>query len=225
MRVIDDPERHQLEQAWVNGGSALPLVTLLASRGMEMEASAVARVALARPDCEDVAELEELLDRLSQPPEDWRGLLDSFAEDPSLERWRELMQFVPPELIYLRQRAAIRYLNKRGMDGDLLFLCACEYGLTPDAIELVEEGQVGVDTLVTRAERAAGARTTYIGLAAEAAFLKGDLIGTIRLLRESMACETELCVALPHIVFVRENANPADHEALDKAGIPAWPAV
>ncbi|HUP61651.1 MAG TPA: hypothetical protein VNA69_14670 [Thermoanaerobaculia bacterium] len=223
MRVVDDPERHKLERKWLNGGSALPLVALLASRGMDVEASAVARVALARPDCEDAGELEEMLDRLSQPPDDWRDLLDSFAEAPSLERWRELMQFVPPELIYMRQRAAVRYLSKRGMDGDLLFLCACEYGLTPDAIELVEEGHVAVQTLITRAERAAGARATYIGLAAEAAFLTGDLVGTIRLLRESMASETEWCLALPHIVFVREHATPADHEALDKAGIPPWP--
>jgi hypothetical protein len=223
MHIVDDAERHRAERQWLNGGSALPLVTLLAERGMTVEASAVARVALARPDCADADELESMLDRLSDPPEDWQDLLDSFAEAPSVDRWRELMQFVPPEMIYLRQRSAIRYLNKRGMDGDVLFLCACEYGLTPDAIELVEERRVRPETLIERATRAGGARTTYIGLAAQAAFLAGDLVGTIRLLRDSMQHENEWCPALPHIAFVREHATPADHQALDKAGIPAWP--
>lgn len=222
MHVVDDAERHRAEQEWLNGGSALPLVALLASRGMSVEASAVARVALARPDCADADQLEELLDKLSEPPEDWREQLDEFVEAPSLERWRELMQFVPPDLIYLRQRSAIRHLRKRGLEGNLLFLCACEWGLTPDAIELVEEGLVGVDTLIERADRAAGARTTYIGLAAEAAYLAGDFLGTIRLLRESIAHENEWCSALPHVVFIRERATAAENKALDKAGIPAW---
>ena len=222
MHVVDDAERHRAEQEWLNGGSALPLVALLASRGMSVEASAVARVALARPDCADAEQLEELLDKLSQPPEDWREQLDEFVEEPSLERWRELMQFVPPDLIYLRQRSAIRHLRKRGLEGNLLFLCACEWGLTPDAIELVEEGLVGVDTLIERADRAAGARTTYIGLAAEAAYLAGDFLGTIRLLRESIAHENEWCSALPHVVFIRERATASENKALDKAGIPVW---
>ena len=222
MHIVDDAERHHAEQEWLNGGSALPLVSLLASRGMNVEASAVARVALARPACPDSDKLEEMLDTLSETPEDWLELLDSFCLDPSLARWRELMQFVPPELIYLRQRSAIRHLRKRGLEGNLLFLCACEWGLTPDAIELVEEGLVRPETLIERAERAGGARTTYIGLAAEAAYLAGDFLGTVRLLRDSLQHESDWCSALPHIAFIRERASKTENDALDRAGIPAW---
>jgi hypothetical protein len=222
MHIVDDAERHHAEQEWLNGGSALPLVSLLASRGMDVEASAVARVALARPDCPDAEKLEEMLDTLSEMPEDWLQMLDSFCLDPSLARWRELMQFVPPELIYLRQRSAVRHLRKRGLEGNLLFLCACEWGLTPDAIELVEEGLVRPETLIERAERAGGARTTYVGLAAEAAYLAGDFLGTVRLLRDSLQHESEWCSALPHIVFIRQRASKSENDALDRAGIPAW---
>ena len=222
MHIVDDAERHHAEQEWLNGGSALPLVALLASRGMNVEASAVARVALARPECPDADKLEELLDTLSETPEDWLELLDQFCAAPSLDRWRELMQFVPPELIYLRQRSAVRHLRKRGVEGNLLFLCACEWGLTPDAIELVEEGLVRPETLIERGERAGGARATYFGLAAEAAYLAGDFLGTIRLLRESIQHESEWCSALPHIAFIRERASKNENEALDRAGIPPW---
>jgi hypothetical protein len=222
MHIVDDAERHHAEQQWLNGGSALPLVSLLADRGMNVEASAVARVALARPECPDAEKLEELLEALSETPAEWLEMLDAFCAAPTLVRWRELMQFVPPELIYLRQRHAIRHLRKRGLEGNLLFLCACEFGLTPDAIELVEEGMVRPETLIERAERAAGARATYLGLAAEAAYLAGDFLGTVRLLRESIAHESEWCSALPHIAFIRERASKAENEALDRAGIPAW---
>jgi hypothetical protein len=222
MHIVDDAERHHAEQQWLNGGSALPLVSLLAERGMNVEASAVARVALARPECPDAEKLEKLLDLLSETPEAWLDMLDQFCTKPTLERWREIMLFVPPELIYLRQRSAIRHLRKRGLESNLLFLCACEFGLTPDAIELVEEGFVRPETLIERAERAAGARATYLGLAAEAAYLAGDFLGTVRLLRESLQHESEWCSALPHIAFVRERASPAENEALDRAGIPVW---
>jgi hypothetical protein len=222
MHIIDDAERHHAEQQWLNGGSALPLVSLLASRNMNVEASAVARVALARPECPDAEKLEELLDTLSETPEDWQEMLDGFCAAPTIERWRELMQFVPPESIYLRQRSAIRNLRKRGIEGNLLFLCACEWGLTPDAIELVEEGLVRPETLVERGERAGAARATYFGLAAEAAYLAGDFLGTIRLLRDSLQHESEWCSAAPHVAFIRERASKTENEALDRAGIPAW---
>ena len=76
-----------------------------------------------------------------------------FAENPSLEAWRELMRFVPEDLFYQRHRNSIRYLRKRGVDPNVLFLCACHHGMTPDAIALVEEGLVRVDTILARARR------------------------------------------------------------------------
>jgi hypothetical protein len=130
------------------------------------------------------------------------------------------MQFVPEELRYQRHRNGIRYLKKRGVETNLLFLCACYLSITPDAIELVDDGLVSVETLQTRANEAGEARGAYIGLAAQAAFLAGDLVGTIRLLREAMSLENEWISALPHIWFVWERATATERDALDRAGIP-----
>lgn len=130
------------------------------------------------------------------------------------------MRFAPPEYFYQRTRDAIRRLRKLGVDGDSLFRCASEFGLTPDLIELVEDGCVAVETIVERARRSGDARTTYVGLAAEAAFLAGDMLGTVRLLHESLAHENEWCSALPHVGFVRERASPDQNDLLDRAGVP-----
>ncbi len=157
---------------------------------------------------------------LKEPPDEWRVVLDAFAENPSLERWRELMQFVPDDLLYQRHRNGIRYLKKHGVEANLLFLCACYLSITPDAIELVEEGLVSVETLQSRANEAGEARGAYIGLAAQTAFLAGDLLGTIRLLREAMSLENEWISALPHVWFVWERATTTERDALDRAGIP-----
>jgi hypothetical protein len=57
-------------------------------------------------------------------------------------------------------------------------------------------------------------------LAAEAAFLAGDMLGAVRLLRESLANENEWCSALPHVIFIRERATDEQKNLLDRAGIP-----
>lgn len=172
-------------------------------RGELDEAATIARLGLGMASCPDAAKIEELLDRCSAPPDDWKVLLAQFAAAPSLERWRDLMRFVPLDLFYQRHRNGIRYLRGRGVEPNLLFLCACSAGMTPDAIELVEEGLVRVDTILSRADDAAGARGAYIGLAAQAAYLAGDLVS-----------------AEPHVWFIRERATESEHEALDRAGIP-----
>ncbi len=220
MTVQRDPELRDAEQRWLNGGSALPVVTLLLSRDAKVQAAAVARLALARPDCPDAGELEVALAKVAAAPPGWGEALTGFASAPSPEAWRELMRFVPPEYIYQRTRDAIRRLRKLGVDGDSLFRCASEFGLTPDLIGLVEDGCVAVETIIERAERSGDARTNYIGLAAEAAFLSGDMLGTVRLLRESIVHENEWCCALPHVFFIRERASSDQKDLLDRAGIP-----
>jgi hypothetical protein len=219
MRIVDDPEETVAMKEFARG-FPLPLVTLNFERGDLDRAAAVARVALGMDDCPDAAKIEEILERCSEPPDEWKLVLDDFAASPSLERWRELMQFVPEDLRYQRHRYGIRYLKKRGVEPNLLFLCACYLSITPEAIELVEDGLVSVETLLTRANEAGEARGAYIGLAAAAAFLSGDLIGTIRLLREAMSLENEWISALPHIWFVWERATATQRDALDRAGIP-----
>lgn len=220
MTVQRDPELRDAEQRWLNGGSALPVVTLLLSRDAKEQAAAVARLALARPGCPDAEELEAALARVAAAPPGWGEALAGFAGAPSPEAWRELMRFAPPEHIHQRTRDAIRRLRKLGVDGDILFRCASEYGLTPDLIELVEDGCVAVSTIVERAARSGGAKATYLGLAAEAAFLAGDMVGTVRLLRQSNAHDNEWCSALPHVYFIRERASPEQKALLDRTSIP-----
>jgi len=215
----DDPEVREARQRWLNGGSALCVVELMASRGAKNEAVAVARLALAKPNCVDAAELRDVLSKLASPPAGWEESLARFAELPSRDAWRELMRFVPPDHAYLRLRDAIGRLRALGVDGDMIFRCASEFGMTPDLIELVEQGCVAVKTLVERAAHSGGAKTTYLGLAAEAAFLAGDMLGTVRLLRESIAHENEWCSADPHLIFIRERAAPAQTDLLNRAGI------
>jgi hypothetical protein len=219
MKLVTDAVREQMEDDWLHGGSALPLVSLLADRGEIDAAAAIARVALGRDGCLDAKKIEAIVERLSEPPADWLDQLDDFAASPTLEKWRAMMRFVPPDLMYQRQRSTMRRLMQMNIDVDILFLCASEYGLTPDAIDLVEEHGVSVKTIVERSSRAGAARATYLGLAAEAAFLRGDLVGTIRLLRSSISCESEWCVADPHIYFIRVRATQDELDALDKAGI------
>jgi|ERR1051325_2717976 hypothetical protein len=220
MRLVEDAEREQAQKTWLNGGSALPLVSLHHRRGEVLEASAVARAALEKGDAEAV-EIERLLYEMDDAPPDWIETLRAFAAAPSIERWRDLMRFVPPGQIYQRSRNTVRRLRQLGVDTNLLFLCATNLGMTPDAIQLVEEGLVDTAVILQRAEEAGGARATYLGLAATAAYLAGDLVGAIRLLRESAACENDYCSPLPHILFIRDNASAEVNAMLDQAAIPA----
>lgn len=220
MDVHNDPEVREARQRWLKGGSALPVVELLASKGAKVEAAAMARLALARPDCPDAEQIKATLSNLASPPAGWDQSLTEFATTPSVEAWQELMRFVPLDYLYLRLRDMVGRLRSLGVDGDTIFRCASESGLTPDLIELVEEGLVSAKTLEHRAGHAGGAKTTYLGLAAEAAFLSGDMLGTVRLLRESISHENNWCSAFPHIAFIRERASPDQTDLLDRAGIP-----
>ncbi len=222
MRIVEDPELDRATEQFARG-VPLPLVQYHFDRGELDEAAAVARLGLTRPGCPDADRIEEILDACSAPPDDWKDLLDGFVAAPSVDRWRDLMRFVPEDHFYQRHRNSIRYLKQQGVEPNLLFLCACSPGMTPDAIELVEEGLVSVDTILSRADESGRARGAYVGLAAQAAYLAGDMVGTVRLLRDAMASETEWISAAPHVWFIRERASDAEHEALDRAGIPREP--
>ena len=220
MAVRRDPELLIAEKRWLNGDSALPVVKLLLARGADAEAAAVARLALTTPDCLEAAELKAALARLAALPEGWSKALAEFAEAPSPERWRVLMRFVPSDYAYQRLKETVRELISLGVDGDVLFKCASEYGLIPELIGLVEDGKVTVATLVECAAQSKGAKATYLGLAAEAAFLAGDMFKALRLLRDSLDHDHEWALALPHILFIRERASTDRRQLLDRAGIP-----
>lgn len=219
MHIVDDPELENARNAWLDGGSALPLIRLFVERDEADMAAVLARMALGKKPCPDADEIEQFLATLDDAPADWDDRLRELVAEPSLEAWSDLLRFVPDDTLYQRTRNSIRRLRALGLPGRWLFLFSCEYGLNPDAIQLVEEGLVDVATLEERAKRAGDAKTTYLGLAATAAFLAGDVVATIRLLRESAAGENEWCSADPHIRFIRERATPEVLEALDRAGV------
>ena len=218
--IHEDPEVRLARKRWLDGGSALPVVELLAARGAKIEAATYARLALAKADCPDAEELKALLDGLSSPPAGWDDALAAFVQTPSDEGWRNLLRFIPDDALYLRMRDVVGRLLKLGLDGDTIFRYVSAVGLIPDLILLVEQGRVSVHVLEQRAEQSGNARTTYFGLAAQAAFLAGDMLGTVRLLRLSRTFENEWCSTYPHMAFVRERATPEQAELLDRAGIP-----
>lgn len=205
----------------MEGGSALPLVRLHLKRDEPDSAAAVARLALANHRCPDATEFEALLDQIAAPPPGWADALAMVAAAPSLGRWRSLIQWAPPDRLYHWHREAVRRLRVLGVDGDVLFTCACNTGLTSDTIAMVQEGCVSPAAILKRAEVAGAAKGTYLGLAAEATFLTGDMLGAVRLLRASIAHENDWCTALPHVWFIRENATAEQKLLLDRAGIPA----
>jgi hypothetical protein len=139
LRIVEDPELDAATEQFARG-VPFPLVQVHFDRGELDEAAAVARLALGDPDCPDAEKIEAILDACSAPPDDWKELLEEFAANPSIERWRELMRFVPEDVFYQRYRNSIRFLKKRGVEPNLLFLCACSLGIAPDAIELVPDG-------------------------------------------------------------------------------------
>ena len=223
MDINADSEVREAQERWLAVGSALPVVELTVSKGPEIEEAAIARLALARPDCRDAQELQMLLAGPSSPPAGWDDALAEFARSPSPERWSDLMRFVPADALYLRMRDIVSRLLEMGLDSDTIFEYASDVGLTSDLIDLVEQGRVSVKLLEERAFRAGGAKATYFGLAAEAAFLSGDVLGTIRLLRQSWSYENEWVSPGPHVAFVRERATPEQEDLLDRAGIPtSW---
>ncbi len=218
--VFEDPEVQAARERWTEGGSALPVVELLAAKGAKIEAATYARLALAKPDCLDADKLKAVLDGLSSPPAGWDDALATFARAPSDEGWQDLLRFIPTDALYLRMRDVVGRLLKLKLDADTIFRYVSRVGLVPDLIMLVEEGRVSVRMLEERADQSSNAKTTYFGLAAQAAFLAGDMLGTVRLLRQSRAYENEWCSTYPHMAFVRERATHEQAEMLDRAGIP-----
>jgi len=167
-----------------DGASAQPLVQFLLELGNAQRAAIFARLALASETCRDRTALEALLERAGQPPKGWTDALLEFARAPSMEAWNALHEFTPPEVYYNRIRNSLRLLRTIGVDPSLLFRLATLHGTIPDAIELVESGEVSSHVV---AERALGspAAAMWLVLAAEAAAAQGDHLAVLRHLRDA----------------------------------------
>jgi hypothetical protein len=216
----EDASSEWLRSLWLRGGSARPLVERLLELTRVDEAGALARLALAAENCPDRNEVERLLERVGKPPDGWTEAVVAFSRDPTIDKWDRLMQFTPHGVLYQRVRNTISTLRRLGTDPNAIFRCATRCGTVPDAIELVQLGEVDPAVVVERAEQAAASvRGIWYGLAAEAAFARGDTLGTVRLLK--LACEkvSDGFGADISIDAIRSAATPELHEMLDKVGV------
>ena len=220
MTQDDEFKVEQLRSAWYNGGPASPLIEELIRLKRKNEAATLSRLALASPKCEERDALEKLLERAGSPPPGWSEAVAAFAQDPTVEGWDALMCFTPNEVFYQRTRNTLRALRRIGTDPNILFLCATRCGTVPDAFELVQSGEVDPETVLARAlEAPPVTRALWLGMAAEAAFARGDDLGTVRLLKRAYAETAQLIGPEMSAMDIRAKASPSLHKMLENAGI------
>ena len=206
-------------RSWINGGSALPAVRLMMDNGYEFEAACTANVALHRPECNEREELLAVIGEAANTSDAWIDALRDFARKPSEKRWEELFRFTNEDVFYQRLRHTIAILMALECDGDILFRCAFKYGVTSDAYDLVRSGKVDPKTCVARGE-GSRARSTWLGLAALAAFSRGDRWNTIAYLREACKDEETAVLAWASISEIRQEADDELKAQLDALDIP-----
>lgn len=199
--------------------NAARLVETLIDVDRSGEAAVIAHMALHQDVCVERDRIDRALESICAPPDGWRASLEEFARAPSVEAWRELMQFTPDGFFYARTREAMRVLMAMNVDGNILFECATDIGTTPDAIQLVEEGKVDPDVVLERSRKGTvQSRGLWIGLAARAAYAQGDRFRAVRLLRDAYR---RAHPDWPPIADAMELVRVADDELramLDKAG-------
>jgi hypothetical protein len=195
------------------------VIELLLELGRIDEAGATGRIALRMDREDDRERIEELLAMVESTPEGWDTAIADFAAHPSKEAWDAIIRFAPLERIYDWAEKAVRQLLRGECDADAIILYASQTGVTPGMIGLVDEGLVSVDALVERASQPGAARAMWLGMAAQAAFLRENRFRTIALLRDAIASETELSLATMSIRWIRERADGEMEERMKKAGV------
>jgi hypothetical protein len=206
---------------WLRGGSHVAYLAVLGRAGREAEAASLARTLLARPDCPGREQIEEFLGALSHPPEGWSDAVAAFAASPSLAGWEALWLFTPDDVLYERKRHTLDLMRRLDVDPELLFRCATHGGITADAVALVERGEVDPRLVEERgAESTAEGRPLWLGLAARAACVRGDRLGTVRLLKAALADAQPGFEPTADVEFVRAHADRELKDMLDAAGIP-----
>jgi hypothetical protein len=216
--MLDEPQLTFLARRWLNGDSCLPFVQRLRELGHDDEAAATARLALRNPQCRDREALESALHDISNAPDGWLDALAEFAHDPSEERWQELMRFVPEEVWYQRLRNTTEVLMRLGCDGNILFRCSARIGMHSGIFDLARSGTVDPEVIEERGA-GSGARATWLGLAAQAAFARGDRFAVIRYLRDASRDE-DAFLAWASISEIRQEADESLNAELDKVGVP-----
>ncbi len=219
--VEEDPKVVQRQRFWLNGGSPLPLLELLLELGRVDDAAATARMALAMDGCLDREEVERILREAGSPPIGWDDALQAYADNPTDERWEDLMRFIPEEVAYQRLRNMVVQLRALGADADRLFVHVSRFGIVSELLEMGESGDVDPETIRLRATESPQNRSFWLGLAAQAAFARGERFLTVRLLAEAYDAKAGVPADFS-AMQIREAADDALHAMMDAVGIPRF---
>ena len=217
----EDPRVVQRQRFWLNGGSALPLIELLIELDRIDDAAATARMALALEPCPDREAIEKILWDAGSPPPGWDTSLRAYAADPTDERWAEILRFIPMEVVYQRMRNTVAELRKLGADPDRLFLHASRDGIIPELLEMGESGAVAPETIRERGDESPHNRSFWLGLAAQAAFARGETFLTVRFLAEAYDVNAGVTPDFA-AMQIRDEADDELQALLDSVGIPRF---
>lgn len=217
----EDPQVVQRQRFWLNGGSALPLLDLLLELGRVDDAAATARLALTMEPCADREAIEGILRGAGSPPAGWDEALRSYAADPTDARWEDLMRFIPPDVVYQRLRNTVAQLRALGADPDRLFVHVSRFGVVSELLELGESGEVDPETIRSRADESPQNRSFWLGLAAQAAFARGEKFLTVRLLAEAYDANAGMPADFA-AMEIRAQADDDLEALLDSVGIPRF---
>jgi hypothetical protein len=217
----EDPLVVQRQRFWLNGGSAVPLLELLLEQGRVDDAAATARLALAMDGCLDREMVERILREAGSPPVGWDAALEAYADDPTDERWDDLMRFIPEDVVYQRLRNMVAQLRALGAEANRLFLHVSRFGIVAELLEMGESGEVDPETIRARGDESPENRSFWLGLAAQAAFARGERFLTVRLLAEAYDANAGVPADLA-AMQIREAADDALHAMMDAVGIPRF---
>lgn len=206
---------------WLSGGRHASYLRLLVEHGRAHEAMHIARALLERADGSDRTSIERVVRDAGQPPRGWDDAVRRFARSPSVASWDDLLRFIPEPVYELRLRHTLALLRHLDVEPEIIFRCAARSGITADAIELAEEGQVSPKVIEERARSSdPPVSGLWYGLAARAACVRGDGFSTVRLLRAMAASGIERERIDDEIRFVRSRADDELRLLLDRAGVP-----
>ena len=193
---------------WLQGGSPLPYLRVLAEVGDVIHALRLAEAFLDRVPKDDpqAVEVRAFIEAEDVVPEGFDDAIRAALPDPDAVE-AVLADTEPDDVVRLLWRMTT-LAREAGLEGDELFAVATLGGASPQTLAMVENGEVSAGAVEAVAARFAGTRAEglWYGLAARAACLAGDQLGTVRLLR---AAVTKADPGLPpemDLAFVWEHA-------------------
>lgn len=201
---------------WLRGGSPLPYLRVLAEVGDVIHALRLAEAFLDRVPKSDpqAVEVRAFIEAEDVVPEGFDDAIRAALPDPDAVE-AVLADTEPDDVVRLLWRMTALAREAR-LEGDELFAVATLGGASPQALAMVENGEVSAGAVEAVAARFAGTRAEglWYGLAARAACLAGDELGTVRLLRAAVAKADPGLPPEMDLAFVWEHAEEPLREML-----------